>query len=122
MKRIMFIVFAITFLSINVFAKPWPYVKVRVQLVDFEEQHTWTYPAKNGGRDYVTPIAKFKVVEPMEYSNKIIGVTYRPDDYGKINELSRSIGDFYTFEVPEDYLYGNSFEIDEGYLNNFVKG
>jgi|GEM_PF-1875773 len=121
MKKIMFIAFATILLSTSVFAKPWPYVKVRAQLVDFEEQHTWTYPSRNGDRDYVTPIAKFKVVEPMEYSNKIIGLTYRPDDYGKINELSRSIGDFYTFEVPEDYLYGNAFEIDEGYLNNFVK-
>jgi hypothetical protein len=121
MKKIVFIAFAIIFLSANAFAKGSSYIKVQAQLVDFEEHHTWPYANENGEYDYVTPVAKFKINEPMMHRNKIIGVTYRTNDYDKINELSRSIGDFYVFEVPQDYLYGNFFEIDEGYVNNFVK-
>ncbi|MDD4183132.1 MAG: hypothetical protein PHT53_04860 [Candidatus Omnitrophica bacterium] len=121
MKKIVFIAFAVILLSANAFAKGSSYIKVQVQLVDFEEHHTLPYANENGDYDYVTPVAKFKISEPTMYRNKIIGITYRPNDYNKINELNRSIGDFYAFEVPQDYLYGNFFEIDEGYVNNFIK-
>ncbi|MDD4955363.1 MAG: hypothetical protein PHP17_04940 [Candidatus Omnitrophica bacterium] len=121
MRKIIFIALAGLLLSFNAFAEPWPYIKVRAQLVDFEERRAVDYAVEYEEYVYAAPVAKFKIVEPIEYANEIIGVTYLPDDYDRINEFTRSIGDFYTFEVPQDYIYGNFFEIDYGYINRFQK-
>ncbi|MFO0819195.1 MAG: hypothetical protein U1A77_14710 [Pirellulales bacterium] len=92
-------------------------------LTTLDMEHSWFENSDSGHSDGVSPLATFKIAEPMPFTDRPVRILfkYQASEDSAASPNESDIGRKFSFQVPESFLKGESNVIDNSNVRQLRK-